>query len=382
MTRSNGGTWLESLKAKAGRNCYNCLSAGHRIADCGDPPRCILCLRFGHKARRCPSFSPAAASRAAVHAPHPSPTVASVSRVAASHQCVPAAAAPTPRVPTASAAAATPPVAAAFARLPMDRRWIPGVLGERPGHVHAGVARSDDIRARERDLEIYALIAVQVDSRVHLDTALVKSEAVRQLNVPFHELGVTRISAASFLLHFGTQQQRNAANLFNGLRIGHTGLHFMPWKRQVSSVALSKFLYRARLCIEGVPSHARHAKAVASLFKAPAFIDEVDCDVEKPEEEECLRLWLWTADPDGIATTGTLHIEEPVTLPDEGFADHLYELGMPMGAMRLEVARALEYKVIIHVDRVLDFSPSPACSPQRSFNSLISGHPDNDLEEE
>ncbi|CAN6237023.1 unnamed protein product [Urochloa humidicola] len=108
----------------------------------------------------------------------------------------------------------------------------------------------------------------------------------------------------------------------------------------------------------------------------------MDCDMEKPEEEECLRIWLWTADPDGIPTTGTLHIEEPVTLPEEGYAESLMELGMPMGALRSTYAKALAYDVIIHVDRVLDYSVPPADSSRREIDSPISGHPDEEREEE
>ncbi|RLN16219.1 hypothetical protein C2845_PM02G21820 [Panicum miliaceum] len=88
--------------------------------------------------------------------------------------------------------------------------------------------------------------------------------------------------------------------------------------RHVGALAeLTKFKYRVRLCIEGVPGHARHAQTVASLFPPSSFLDDEICDMEKPQEEECLRLWLWTTEPDEIAITGTLQLEEPVTLPQE-----------------------------------------------------------------
>ncbi|CAN6237630.1 unnamed protein product [Urochloa humidicola] len=263
----------------------------------------------------------------------------------------------------------------------MDHRWLPGAWGERPEFVHAGVARSEVIREMERELESFGLLAVQIDARVNLDTAQVRNEAIRRFRVPFYELGASRIAAATFLLRFGTQQQRDAAHRCRELQIGHTKLHLMPWKRQFSSKDLSKFYYRVRLCIEGVPSHARHAEAVAGLFKVASFFDDLDCPREKPEEEECLCLWLWTSDPDGIATRGVLHIEEPVSLPEEGYAESLSELGMPMGAMRTGAAEALEYEVLIHVDRVLDFSPPPARPSSGYPDSPVSGRPDDPEEE-
>ncbi|CAN6176449.1 unnamed protein product [Urochloa humidicola] len=260
--------------------------------------------------------------------------------------------------------------------------WLPGAWGDRPAHVQAGVQRSDAIRAAERDLEIFALLAVQVDARARLDSRMVKHEAVRQFNVPSLEIGVSRISTATFLIRFDSQQQRNAAYRLGALRISRTALTLSPWKRQASAKAvLSKFFYRVRVCIEGIPSHLRHAEAVASLFKVPVFIDDEQCVMEKIEEEECMCFWLWTADPDSIATAGTLQVEEPVVLPEEGYAESLMELGMPMGALRSEAAKAMDYEVLIHIDRVLDYSP-PLPRSRWSFDSPISGIPDEELEDE
>jgi hypothetical protein len=51
-----GSFWLEHLRSKVGHSrCFNCLAPGHRIASCRDPPRCLRCSRFGHKASYCPA---------------------------------------------------------------------------------------------------------------------------------------------------------------------------------------------------------------------------------------------------------------------------------------------------------------------------------------
>ncbi|CAL5019139.1 unnamed protein product [Urochloa decumbens] len=384
--RSNGGGWLATLKAKAGaKRCYNCLSAGHFIAACRDPPRCLHCSRFGHKAFGC-HYLPRSAfsSRAAAAAAACSPT-APAPRAAACASTAPApraAAAAAPGAATAAAAlhaasdASAPRVAGAPAVEAMEEDGYalyartPGAAERRPGHVQAGAPRTDAIRQAEHDLETFALIAVQVDARVRLEPARIQQEAVRQLHVPCYELG--------FLLRFDNQVQRDAARRHGAMRIGHVRLQLLPWMRQVGARdALSKFYYQVRLCIEGVPVHARNAESVAGLLPKPSFVDDLDCDMEKPEEEECFRLWIWTTVPDEIATTGTLHLEEPVTLPQEGYADSLMELGMPMGALRCEEAKTMDYDVIIHVDRIHDYRPRPARLSPRSIDS-----PDEDTEDE
>ncbi|CAN6276982.1 unnamed protein product [Urochloa humidicola] len=388
---SAGSYWHQRLRAKAGNKCFNCLGAGHSIASCRDPPRCLLCLRFGHKARFCPAHRvapsasmhralasntsqllPASAAGAPVHA-----TAAAIVAAAAA----PAAA--------ASVTAAAPAAAAASKMMDMEEDgyvraflWNHGAPEHRPEHVTVGMHRTDAIQEEERDLEIFSLLAVQVDARFRLETDIVRREAVRQLRVPFHELGVARLSEATFLIKFGDQHQRNAAKN-KALRIGHSGLQLMPWSRRVGAAnELSKYRFRVRLCIEGIPSHARQMETVAGLFNNPAFIDEFNCDKVKPEEESCVCLWAWTPNPDGFAKTGTLEIAEPVTLPEPGYAESLQDLGMPASALRFGAADLLKYQVIIHLDKVLDYA-TPLNSPsRRSVDSAISAVPDDEVEDQ
>lgn len=51
--QSSSTNFLQLLKVKATGCCFNCFAKNHRIAECRDPPKCILCFRSGHKARHC-----------------------------------------------------------------------------------------------------------------------------------------------------------------------------------------------------------------------------------------------------------------------------------------------------------------------------------------
>ncbi|KAF8768688.1 hypothetical protein HU200_007242 [Digitaria exilis] len=159
-----------------------------------------------------------------------------------------------------------------------------------------------------------------------------------------------------FLLRFTTQKQRNDALSHENIRTAYTGLHLMPWTRQVSGSA-SKFLYRVRLCIEGLDSEKR-----------------------KREEEDCACLWVWTSDPDGLAKTATLQVEEPITMPVEDYANFLGDLGMRTSSMRLGPEKMMDYNVIIHVDEVLDYSHRARSPSQRSYDSALSGLPQDEVE--
>jgi hypothetical protein len=160
-----------------------------------------------------------------------------------------------------------------------------------------------------------------------------------------------------FLHQFEDQRDRNSSLQRGFLEFGYFRFWLMPCNRQVSAKLVSQLLYHVRICVEWVPSHLRCAIDVASLLPPSSVIDDKQCDEKKPEEEECVRLWLWTSTLDAITISGTLMSEEPVVLLEEHYADggaHLVELGMPMGAMRLGPVETLDYDVLIHVDRVLD----------------------------
>jgi hypothetical protein len=89
---------------------------------------------------------------------------------------------------------------------------------------------------------------------------------------------------------------------------------------------------------------------------------------EKPEEECCVCLWVWTSDSDGFAQTGTLEVAEPVILPEEGYGDFLQGLVVPSTAMKQCAAELLRFNVIIHLERVLDYSTPP---PKQSISQEL-----------
>lgn len=200
-------------------------------------------------------------------------------------------------------------------------RRVPGAPGLRLGHLRVGVARSEEVREAELDLGSRTLIAVPLDARVRLVSTRVKREAMRQLGIPIFGVEVSRLSGGRFLLRFDTQERREVAECRGAFAVGHVQFRFRPWRRQGSAATLSRFPFKVRVCIEGVPEHVRSGAAVASLFPRPSFVDDECCDMEKQEEEECFCLWVWTANPEGIPITATLQVEEPVSLPQEGYAE-------------------------------------------------------------
>ncbi|CAL4951887.1 unnamed protein product [Urochloa decumbens] len=343
--------FLQILKAKAVGRCFNCLARDHRIASCRDPPRCILCSRSGHKAKYCPGRAPTAVWKR---------------RTATVADAAPAAAAP----PTGASRGSTPVVPLSS---PMDH--IPGEAWRRPERVSACAARTNKVREAERDLQMHALIAVQLDARVQLSCDGVLREALQQLRIPAHALQVSRISASTFLLRFQSPELRNFTRARGAIDVGRTSLHLMPWGRQFgAAAALGTLFYRARICFEGVPGHAHQVESILHLLPKQSLVEGIDHVRVREDEKGCFIVWIWCKDLDALGVLGNLQIEEPMVVPEDSD---------PMGvnthsSLRSEAVSVLRYDVLIHLDVVEDYNPPASNSSPGSFGSDASGLPFND----
>ena len=207
---------LQLLRVKAEHRCFKCLVRDHRIAQCRDPPRCILCSKSGHKARLCKTYSG-----------------------------VPARA-----VPRAGAEATS-------ARWQEKKKaggmeFIPGEPEQRPAKIKACAARTEAVREAERELSLHSLVGVLLDARVRITCEQVRRDVLRQLRIPDHLLAVSKLRDATFLLQFERPELRNAALGRGMLSTGLTKLHFLPWTRQYAATSASKLHYRHPLMLSSL----------------------------------------------------------------------------------------------------------------------------------
>ncbi|CAN6210597.1 unnamed protein product [Urochloa humidicola] len=257
--------------------------------------------------------------------------------------------------------------------------FIPGDPDRHPPRVAACAARSSELREAERDLLLRGLIAVQLDAHARLTCDEVHRDALQQLRIPGHTLQVTRISKAAFLLRFETPELRNFARARGTLSTGICSLHLMPWGRQADASDAS-LPYRARVCLEGVPAHAHQVETVLHVLPKRSFVEAIDYAREREDEKGCFILWIWCKDPDALSVQGTLEIEEPAVLHEEypycSASSSHYQF------VRSDMMSTLRYNILIHLDRVEDYSPPSNTSSRRSFESDISGVPNDETTRE
>lgn len=242
--------------------------------------------------------------------------------------------------------------------------------------VTACAGRTVAIRDAERDIHLHGLVAVQVGARARLTCEQVHRDVLRQLRIPGHQLAVKKMKEATFLLCFVQPAQRNTALGRGLLDAGRTRLHLMSWTRQLGAEGASKIPYRVRVCVEGVPKHAEHLEVISQLFPPDAIIDRIDQEKTSDDEESCLCVWLTVFDPNATAVEGKLKIEEPVEFTEEEHNDLFTRLGnMELPEVRPGAAKTVDFKVLLHIDQVVDFTSPPSSPSWKSYESDISGIP-------
>jgi hypothetical protein len=113
--------------------------------------------------------------------------------------------------------------------------------------------------APENDYHARGIIAVVLcdDPWFHVTREAVQEAFGRWLGVPNHDVAVDFYPDKGFLVLLPTSGIRDRALSSNaGLGVGQAKLHLRPWTR-LAGAESSTLPFRVRLCIEGIPQHAR-----------------------------------------------------------------------------------------------------------------------------
>lgn len=140
-------------------------------------------------------------------------------------------------------------------------------------------------------------------------TDAVRAAIEEQLLIPGSDTEVSLFPPAGFLVLFSDSCFRDhAMDCHNGIDLGGPRLFFRPWTRMVNASAAS-LMFKMRVCIEGVPPHARQPETLRSLFHPDTLIECIDAPLSD-QEMACCCVKLWTSNPHGFALEGALRLEE------------------------------------------------------------------------
>ncbi|KAJ1264476.1 hypothetical protein BS78_08G003400 [Paspalum vaginatum] len=152
----------------------------------------------------------------------------------------------------------------------------------------------DDMR--EWDTSAAVMWAVRPDSAGPQEVEAALREEFR---LRHGEVTVARHFPESFLIKF-----KHAHHCTEVLRKGSAKRHgvevfFSKWRslRDAHGVTL---LFRVKLCLDRVPTHAWTAVIVERLISRSCALEGIKTDLEKPSEAKTIDLWAWTANPSAI----------------------------------------------------------------------------------
>ncbi|XBI00568.1 hypothetical protein VPH35_129566 [Triticum aestivum] len=185
-----------------------------------------------------------------------------------------------------------------------------------------------------------------------------------ELRIPRHRFSVHKFHPEDFLVVFAAPELRNKALAVGTVEHGFFKLFVKPWLKQAQAVS-RVMRTQVDLMIEGIPSHAWTSETAAELLGSSCLVESLAPETENREDLSLFKLWAWCVDQDEVPADRRLWVPEPVMV------------GGP--AARSPTSRALlEYKTLIHIDRVRDHDgPERWLRPPSSDGSGQSGMPED-----
>lgn len=370
----------ELLLRKARGKCFRCLSSDHRIRACRNPAVCLLCGDLGHKARWCTNPRAAPLPQAPPPRRGPAPTPPDLRRVPPPPSRGPA--------PTSATVAAAPPHPRPVPPLPSVISSSPKFTSmAAPGGVRGGVAfataaRNAMMAEAERSLTRLAVVAVVIGHWPNLELSEVMRAFAVRFGIAEEKIKVTWRTCGELLIRFSEPADRDRVVAARGPHVfGQISFALSPWSR-FRKAEVSHMWQKIRVCLEGVPESAWDWETVKPLFGGKVLFDEIDTCCYAEKESACFKVWVWTKDVDKLATRGVLTLEEPAEVPFPHL--HFPELEiMAEEQARLGPVKLLDHPILIHLDRVHVFNPSPASSLDSGLcdSSVISGLPSDGFSE-
>ncbi|KAE8803915.1 D-3-phosphoglycerate dehydrogenase, chloroplastic [Hordeum vulgare] len=189
-----------------------------------------------------------------------------------------------------------------------------------------------------------------------------------QLAVPEHSLRVTAHHPEHYLVIFTQPAQQVNALRRASIRVDGAVFNVASWHEH-DHASFGSLLLHVRVVIEGIPMHFWSVEGAEEILGRRVRVDRLDSRTLERGHTKTFACWVWTDDVGNIPTKHCLGI-----LPrGAGHVEEMVGFSPPDRRVAPPPATA-EYSMLIHVDRVEDWTPP---SP-RSSHSERSGLPSSD----
>ncbi|XBI89683.1 hypothetical protein VPH35_027455 [Triticum aestivum] len=242
----------------------------------------------------------------------------------------------------------------------------------RPRESHSvamstGVAEQAIFFLRHHAITLSAADGVNATSPMAIGRAL---EA--QLAVPEHQLRVTAHHPEHYLVIFNQPAHHDNAVRRGPIRVDGAVFTIAPWHEH-DHASFDTLSLHVRVVIEKVPMQYWSLEGAEEILGKKVRVDRLDSRTLERGHTKTFACWLWTRDVAHIPTKHTLWV-------------------LPRGAGRVEEMQgfsppdrrvapspgAVSYTMLIHVDRVEDWTPLSPRSSHSGQSGLLSSDSDGD----
>ncbi|CAO2039669.1 unnamed protein product [Urochloa humidicola] len=338
--RSTPSSYKEALRGR----CFRCLAKDHRLAQCRDPPRCLLCRASGHLARRCPRRA-----NRPIHSRLTFPSTSIHSRI-------------TFPPPDIQSRLTFPPLQASPRHPPPSRRtdmaYTAGAPSQRPVEGHAVISVEGAMAAELRRLRCTGVVLTGLDRNYTPEPLEVQRAMNQQLRIPLHNIAVSCHKSEDFFARLDHPDQAEQAVRKGTVDIGGTSFLIQPW-RETAYSRPANWYFHCKVVIERLPLYAWCEDGVRQALGDFCSFDYIEHISFTQENTERLSCWVWMWNPDQLPRSKLTTI-----FPEgAGWSRPGVTAAPPVGNM---------VDLIFHLDSYFDWSPPPA---SRTPSSRASGLP-------
>uniref|UniRef100_A0ACD5YKB7 Uncharacterized protein n=1 Tax=Avena sativa TaxID=4498 RepID=A0ACD5YKB7_AVESA len=322
--------------------CFRCLSPLHKVRDCRRETHCLLCRRPGHLARSCPVRA----------RPRPAAGPPPLS------QLLPPLAPPPPSQlsDALQANAAASPVLLPRGRPAMSSS--PGHPSNRPDEVHSLSISSTAMERDASEMRRTHLGIMVSDPRLNISTRSVAKVLQGRLDFAWDDIHVSASFPNDFLVKFAHPWQRDMALEVGSLSLKHGTMALTTWNPTARGRPHTWRFY-CQVAIENLPLNVwDDMPTIQAVLGGACELDTIERRSVLRDNTAALFAWVWCLDPDLIPRcTSHSILDRPATRRE----------ALPEGTPAEDGRDGPLFRIFIHLDRVIDYTPLSENQRRRGF---------------
>jgi hypothetical protein len=222
-------------------------------------------------------------------------------------------------------------------------------LSARPSQEPVVISATGEIERLRQKFSARSIVAWQVGHQgSNVDPNVHSAFRIRRSDIQ-----ITKFHPEDFFITCSSQNDRDAILRQPRLatKSGRVYL-FCPWEEGLHGVP-ARFRYRARVCIEGIPMHARTEETAAKIIGRKCSINYVEEYSRRQNYNRTFDIWIWTDAPKFIPRSSTFSI---TNADEEGLPTDisLLDLEPHHNPPPDEPKEGWTYDILVHIDTLED----------------------------